>query len=1149
MLSSLNAASYINQSQSFRMSQGCFIEYNMNDLIEGASISAAEGVITQKRTAPASQGGYEYKPFEKLFPITSIIDPRRPKFAGIQYLILGDPSVTKFDSAASYASSKTLSKRLYFSGIKTAYKYWVTPVATVNGKPDGVKTKTLTNCILQVRYPADRKATANKITIKFETSHSKPTSWTLKSLNLLAVEAPLYTGTTCPDNGVVNLYYNGTTWSETEFETPSAGFDLSGLNLQINSIDTSGGYLGIIEISPRYVVDVSEKLQKISFSQNASDSVSDLVPVGNVTSNSLSVSLFAFDQQYVVYDKTQPFDKAKLTLYKNILIRPYVTVELEKINLGKFYLDSFTTAEYGDINLTALDGARELQYIKPPDIITQSMSSVAIIRRLLDSIGFTNYNFNSPEDDSATITPYYWYTDPNKTVWQHIQDLCQDTQMIALFDNNDILQFYPRDYIFKNKTPQFSFRSRSNAINLSNISTMSIENVPSVKAIKVIYSSQLSSSYLRNADPLYTSPLVTLGAAALTQTLPAETVPFGVLGDDLYSATGAILIEPVVIAGESQKLYAYSGYLVIEKEVIEYDAIAYRYKPVGQDPENDDYPVFNDIWITSESDIQKYQGLAEPNTFVPGWAYRIKARNVFNTIAEADKAKDMLHEVERYTADDIWTQRTLNIADGTTGTSPGVPLFQTSEVIVTPAKDGNPAKRPHNLLNSISRSMMSVFAPDGQYIQNSDPKGWKPNTLYSFISTEANYKDSESFAIGTNMYFPLVVNPDTGYQTGMQRTMAGLAFSLNSDNTSGYLLTIETSQSYRVDENYRNVNLYKIDGGKLKPLKNSQVESGGTVITNINGGTLYKIDIRANFSVPVVEGSGTPTNQKALALKIFINGKSFSAVDLAPPASLTNTIALVSGSGTVAFDYVYTSPIAKEDFLDNSSFDLYKGLFGGQATLLKNFSDFVFNAGVKPATSPLWIKEFGPVARELRKITTRYTSPGFPRYPSLVQNPSVTIVGSSLDAFTMEAYVLNNTGTFTELANGQEKEFIIVGDYVSTSDPFEYMDPTLTDAEKAEQIGFESTWIQNESDAKALAVWMKDKWSKQQKVLTMDVFVNPLLQIGDVVQVSYPESKIYSSEDIAIPAGYSAEKFVVLGLTTTYDKDSEATTNVICRSI
>jgi hypothetical protein len=1137
------------------MSQGCFIEYNMNDLIDEVTMRGPNGTSENPagdlQVIKTDSAGNTYKPFEKIFPITSIIDPRRPKSAGIQYMILGDPSVSEtlksgIGSSFNYASSKTFSKRLYFSSTKTAYKYWVTPIATANGKPDGVPTKTLTNCILQLRYPAAKKATANKITIKFETSHSKPTSWTLKSLNLLAVEAPLYTGTTCPDNGVVNLYYNGTTWTELDDAaanswTPSSGFDLSGLNLQINSIDTSGGYLGIIEVSARYVIDVSEKVEKIIFSQNASDSTADLVPVGNVTSNSLSVSLFSFDQQYSVYDKSQTFDKTKVSLYKNILVRPYVSVESEKINLGKFYLDSFTTGEYGEIDLTALDGARELQYIKPPDIITKSMSSVAIIRRLLDSVGFTNYNFNSPEDDSATITPLYWYTDPNKTVWQHIQDLCQDTQMIASFDNNDVLQFYPRDYIFKNKAVQFSFRSKSNAVNLSNISTMSIENVPSVKAVKVIYNAQLSSSYLKNADPLYQSPVVTLGAAALSVGITEDQTPFGLVGSDLYAPKGIIMLEPVVTVGDVKQLYSYSGYLVIEREVIEYDAISYSYEPIIEGPKK--Y-----IWMTSESDVQKHQGLAKPNTFAPTAIYRIAKRNVFNTIDLVKDPYGMRHLVDDNVEAIGWVGRTLNIKDGVAGL-PDSSLFALTqkEVSVTTDPITKKVNRPHNLLHSISRSMLSVFAKDGKEIEpkpGETAKGFEQNTLYTFVANEANYKDSENFVIGTNMYFPLIVNPITGIQTGMQRTMAGLAFSLSDDNRSGYLLTIETTQSYRTDENYRAVNFYKIKDGKLQPLKNSQIDAGGTVITNISGGTLYKIDIRGNISVP----ENATDNKKVLALKILINNKTFAVVDRSPLASLTNRVALVSGAGTVAFDYIYTSPTTKEEFLSNSSFDLYKGLFGGQSTLVKNFADFLFNPG-EIASSPLWIREFGPVARELRQIKTRYTSPGFPRYTSLVQNPGVTVIGSSLDSFTMETYVMNNTGVFTELANGQEKEFIVVGDYVSSSDPFEYMDPTLTDAEKAEQIGFESTWIQNESDAKALAVWMKDKWSRQQKVLTMDVFVNPLLQIGDIVQVSYPESKIYSSEDDVIPAGHTAEKFVILSLTTTYDKDSEATTNVICRSI
>jgi hypothetical protein len=1123
---STNTANAINKSSMLSMTNGCVLEYNMNDLISGTSITAPDGVITATLTAPASQGGYTYKPFEKLFPITSIIDPRRPKLAGVQYMILGDPSVSStlnsgIGSTSNYGSSKEFAKRLYFSSTKTAYKYWVTPKASGTS---------LSNCILTVTYPANKTAAANKITIKFETSHSKPTGWTLKLLNLVSAESTIYTGTTCPEDGVVNLYYNGSSWTTLEPSTLAAGVDLSGLKLQINSIDISGGYLGVIEISAKYMMDVSQQLEYININQNSSDSVNGIVPVGDVTANALTVDLNAYDKSYEHYDKTNAFNKNKLNLYKNITIKPYTVIEAEKINLGTYYLDSYTVDEFGSISVTALDGARELQYIKPPDTVTKDMSSVAIIRRMLDSVGFTNYKFNLATDDTSTITPFYWYTDPNKTVWQHIQDLCKDTQMIAVFDQSDVLQFYPRDYIFaKNKAVQASFRYDATSDGkLPNISSISIENVPSVKAVKVLYSPQLSSAYLVNADPLYTSPVVTLGAAALTKTLLATAPVEGSVGSDDYAPLGVVYLEPVIIDGAAKQLYSYGGYLVIEKEIVEYDAIQYTYQEVAS-PYSVKYK-----WMTSESDVQKYQGLAKPNTFAPTGKYRIKGRNVFNVIESTDAAS-LIHNVNTDSLASEWSGYKWDSASATPAFTPNSSVFTLKEV---------PVSKDNNLLNAIPRSMMTLFAPNYTSTTNPDPTLPPipvPNTNYSIATSTAKFLSGENFVLGTNMYFPLMVNANTKEATGDQKTIAGLAFSLSADNKSGYLLTIGTSQNASVDKNYRDVNFYKIVNGKPVSMTNSQKDTDGTIITNINGGQLYRVDIRANYSIP------TGGTTKVLALKVLINNKTFAVIDTTP-LTLTEKVGLLSLQGTSAFDYVYASSTTKEEFLSNDNYNLYKGFLGGESSVIKNFGDFAFAKGNK-VSSPSWLKEFGPVARELRRVQTRYSTPGFPRFPQLVNNPDVTIVGSSFDSFTMDTFVMNNSGAFTELANGQEKQFIVVGDFIVPSDQFEYIDPALTDIDKQEQVGFESTWIQKESEAKALAKWISDQWSKQQKVLTLETFINPTLQIGDVIEVSYTLNKIYSSEDASIPSGYAASKFVILSIDSTYDKDSPPTTSITCRSI
>jgi len=1145
--------SYLNTNTSIKMTNGCTLEYNMNDLIETKEIKASAGADYASKTI----NGYTYKPFEKIFPLTSIIDPRRPKVSGIQYMVDGDPSLnTELNSDGTvkragtlksnvgdyriYSSEKTFPTRLYFSSAQAPYKYWVSRASNAS--------KELSDCIITATYPIDKKAACNKIVVKFETAHSIPTEWNLKVTNAAGVKSTIYSGTSCPADGVVNVYYNGLpTWTGVAADLDTTkSIDINKLELEIKKNSIAGAFVGVIELSARYVIDVSDRTESFNISANSSDKVDGLVPVGDVTANSINLSLNAYDKNYDLYDKIKYFSKDKITLYKNIIIRPYVRIDMEIINLGVFYLDSYSVDEFGEINISGLDGARELQYIKPPDIVTKDMSSVAIIRRLLDSIGFTNYNFNIPEGSKDTVTPFYWYTDKEKTVWQQIQDLCKDTQTVAIFDENDKLQFYPRSYLFSpTKLPQASFRYDAKGSNLPNISSISIENVPSVKSIKVLYSPQLSSSYLINADPMYKSPVVTLGAAALIKTLEVDAPTEGTVGSEDYAQFGSVYLEPIVISGIEQQFYSYSGYLVIDKEIVEYDAIKYQYKDLDG--------VVQKKWITSESDVQKYKGLGQPNTFEPTGQYRIKTRNAFGAVTLNNAL--LRHPVSTTDLKLEWEGRKWNTVTGDFVRDDSV--FKLEKTLVEKDAGGKYINNPDNLLASIPLSMMTITAPEVELKTNTDPatKDAVPkipvkNTVYRLVTPKEEVKffgtvtptSNDSFAIGTNMYFPYRIDPASQLPTGNQPTIAGLAFGLSADNKDGYLLTIGTSQNANIEKGYRDVNFYKIKAGIPEKLITSQKESDGTIITNINGGQLYKIDIKANWSVP--EG-GT---KKALALKISINNKVIGVVDT-DATSIPEKIGLLSAQGISVFDYVYTTSITKEEFLSSEDYDLYRGFLGAGSSIIKTFGDFVFGGGVTPTDSTSWVKEFGPVARELRRIKSRFANPGFPQYTQLVNNDTVTVVGTAFDTFTLDAFVMNNTGAFTSLSDGKTKDFIVVGDFIDNSDQFEYMKPGLTDQEKEEQVGFESTWIQKEDEAKELAEWMTNQWSMQQKVLTMQIFINPLLQVGDIIEVSYPSNNIYSSEDLSIPTGYKRSKFVILSVDSTYDNASPPETTVVCRSI
>ena len=1079
MLSNTIALDAINKSVSYTSIPGCWLEYNMNEIIDGTTIVASTDVTAYSGDA---------LPFQKLFPVKSIIDPRRPKTAGIKYFIMNS-SVNQYPTI--YTASNDMTYRLYYPGEKTQYKYWVSKRASGTS---------LAGCLLTVGYPAAKTAATNKITIKFETSHCKPTAWTVKLTNLSGTETTIATNTTVPDSGVVDLYYNGSSWSTTQFTTPSSPVGVQTIKVEVTSVSVANEYLGVIEIAAKYVKDVTERLVGYDVRKQSSNSSDGVTPVGMVTANSLSLDLNCYDGSGLIYDKTFSFNKDKINLYKNITINPFIKINgSDAIPYGIFYsTEEFSLSEFGDVNITALDGAGYLQKIMAPDILMRDYSSQAIIRRLLDSVGFTNYKFNAGTTDSSTITPKFYYTNSTKTMWQHIQDLCSDTQMIAVFDENDILQFYTREYIFANNTADFKFRYSKVGDNQPNIVSLTKTTVPSAKAIKVRYTPQLTSQYSFSADPVYEAGIIQLGAAALTKTL------------DSSSGTGAsIYTEPVSIydSAVDHVFYQKAGYLLINKEIIEYDAIKYTYQIYNT-------TTVAEQWITSDVDIAKYQGQSVAGTFKPTGEYRIKTRNAFGLLTAP-----ATHEVNIAAIKNRWTTYVYD-------------------------KDAKTSTLNNSLISLESSSSQGLNVPRSMLTVNSTttaaPTATSP-TKYTISSTDAKVIATgyNNFVVATSMYFPIAKNAD-GTSTGNQICSGGIAVCLNGDSTSGYIVSVEPPQS-AVARNLKErcVKILKVTNGVATPVQDDQTDANQ--FQNIQGGQLYNIQLKINKTT-----SGSET---FLTFKLMIDNTEIVAIDKSP-LSITNRVGLISGLGTVRYDYLYTAPITSQQFITKEIYNPLKSYLGQNSFLVKKFSSFVL-AGSSQTEDVGYMEEFGPVAREILKISSRITSgdnaPAIPRYPVITMNPFATIIGSNIDSFSMEAYVLNNSGTYTMLSDGETKFFKVIGDSIVKSDSFEYLDPTLTAIDKEEQFAFDSNWIQKETEAIQLSNFMKTQWSKQQDILDIEIFANPLLQIGDTVEVSYPNSNLYSSEDVSIPAGYSSAKYVVLDINHSWSDGPS--TKILCRSI
>jgi len=605
---STTAKNTIEQNTSVTYRTSLVFEYNMNSMIDGITVTGA--TITK-----TDSSGATYTPFKKLFPVDSIIKPFRPVGAGLKYAISGDvDSGWKNPKSLDY----TPNFRVYYPGVDTWYKYYVSAQST--------------GLDVTATYP--KTILTNKIVAKFELAHSTPTTWTIYGNGSVLASGtntdivPFTTsGSKNYNAGTVTIYYNGTSWVKTEPSTISSPVSLTSTRITTGAV--SGKYIGLIELSPKWVVDATEHLVSFNIAKESSTSSEDLMPVGKISANSISMSLISYEstRKMISFDKAMTLSSDKIYLYKQMEIKPYIHLynsggsltdslgKYDKIIQGTFYADTWSFSEYGDISLNALDGAKILQETVATKLLCENFSATAIIRRLLDSVGFTNYKFNIKDTDKSIITPTYWWTDSNKTVWDCLQELCRDTQMTAVFSYDNVLNFYSREWIFdSSRTSNWDFRSETSGANLSNILSFDKNDLPSANQVKVFWNSVLTSNYIQSAQAPWVSDSYFLAAFTLNQNILTSHVA----GQYMHLSPAVVNEEEIGITA-----YNYTGYLAVGSEIIEYDAVNFEYV--------DSNGTKQFVDLISKTDNNKYLGLALQGTLKPSGKYRIKTRGAFGT--------------------------------------------------------------------------------------------------------------------------------------------------------------------------------------------------------------------------------------------------------------------------------------------------------------------------------------------------------------------------------------------------------------------------------------------------------------------------------------------------------------------------------------
>jgi hypothetical protein len=421
----------------------------------------------------------------------------------------------------------------------------------------------------------------------------------------------------------------------------------------------------------------------------------------------------------------------------------------------------------------------------------------------------------------------------------------------------------------------------------------------------------------------------------------------------------------------------------------------------------------------------------------------------------------------------------------------------------------------------VSKSYLKLAVTAGQYSNKQSVVFYRNfdsisvPTTKTVSSTNGNSYNEGYFSFGTSLIMSDTIN--NTLHSG------GVGFFLNESGTSGYYITIESTSSSAAILDKKSVRIEKRIGSNIIPLKEvgTRTESN---IEGIFGGRTYNVDVKVKV------------DNQTVVIDAFINGYGIKAVDttykinnrVQPKSTIlppTKKIGLICTRGEVSFDYAYGTTLTEPQY-DNRflELNLYQGQFNndlinasyGDLVYVNNFKEDEISFNNKKLTA---VDEFGTVVREIIKKDVSFPSNKRPAYPvqwSTGINPFAKILGTKISNFGSQIFVMNNTSQTIPLANGAEASFFLQGNTLGNTGELEYSTDELNDFVAKEPVVFASTWLQNESDVKSLAEWIKSNVVNKGKIVNMKIFGNPLISIGDIVGIKYLYQGLSGTENFIV---------------------------------
>jgi hypothetical protein len=206
----------------------------------------------------------------------------------------------------------------------------------------------------------------------------------------------------------------------------------------------------LIEMSPRLIVNLSDKVIDFKITKTLSDIGTTSLPVGQLLASNGELSLFDDDQAFNDQNENSIVanyirKNIKFTFYETILD---VLGQDYYVPIKTLYSEGFPQANVtaGTLSLQLRDLFFFLESMPAPRLLTTEASLSYAVATLLDYIGFSNYIFKRIDEKSEMVIPFFFIA-PDQNVAEVLNQLAIATQTAMFFDEYNNFVVMSKDYL------------------------------------------------------------------------------------------------------------------------------------------------------------------------------------------------------------------------------------------------------------------------------------------------------------------------------------------------------------------------------------------------------------------------------------------------------------------------------------------------------------------------------------------------------------------------------------------------------------------------------------------------------------------------------------------------------------------------------